>query len=112
MSAKITISIIVSAEHSNLCCFFAFVIASATMVLAWLTLKERKKSEDRQFAHYSDFQTKHEVAKKTNKKKHWSMQLTINVPTVDGRTKKGTERTMKQLLMHIIYMLSKSMTLA
>ena len=80
------------------------------MVLAWLTVKERKKSEDRQFAHYSDFQTKHEVAKK--KKKHWSMQLTINVTTVDGRTKKGTERTMKQLLTHIIYMLSKSMTLA
>ena len=40
------------------------------------------------------------------------MQLTINVPTVDGRTEKGTERTMKQLLAHIIYMLSKSMTLA
>ena len=43
-------------------------------------------------------QTKHEVAEK-----HWSMQLTINVSTVNGRTKKGTERTMKQLLMHIIY---------
>ena len=79
------------------------------MVLAWLTLKERK-SEDRQFAHYSDFQTKHEVAK--NKTTLVDAIITINVPTVDGRTEKGTERTMKQLLTHIIYMLSKSMTLA
>ena len=37
-----------------------------------------------------------------SRKKHWLMQLTINVPTVDGRTKKS-ETTMKQLLMHIIY---------
>jgi len=28
-------------------CFFAFVIASAVIVLAWLTIKERRKKEVR-----------------------------------------------------------------
>ena len=49
-------------------------------------------------------QTKYEVAKKT-------LVDAINDKCANCR-RKNYERTMKQLLMHIIYMLSKSMTLA
>ena len=42
----------VSAITSDLCCLFAFVIASAVIALAWLTLKERRsqKIDDLQLA--------------------------------------------------------------
>ena len=41
-----------SAIPSDLCCLFAFVIASAVIALAWLTLKERRsqKIDDLQLA--------------------------------------------------------------